>query len=223
MRGVGNWRAQPLRWPPGSPHIGTRLDAESLARDADGALIVSLEEVQAMLRLDRSGDGPPILEPYPAALRAAPPNEGVEALASLADGRLLAITEGLAAGRGTKRAAVFGHGPTVLLAYRPAPGFRPTAADRLGDILYVLERQASLISGFSARIVRIRLTADLLVPGAVLDGEELARLGGDTICDNMEGLAVTAMGGGRIALFVVSDDNFSALERTLLLQLSLGA
>ncbi len=39
----------------------------------------------------------------------------------------------------------------------------------------------------------------------------------------MEGLAVTAMPDGRTALYLVSDDNFSALQRTLLLQLSLPA
>lgn len=221
MRGVGSWRALPLRWPPRSPHAGSRLDAESLAGAADGSLIVSLEGAQAMLRLDRSGRGPPILETYPEPLRSAPANQGVEALASLPDGRLLAITEGLAAGPGTQRAAVLGRGSPVPLAYRPAPGFKPTAADRLGDVLYILERQASMISGLSARIVRIPLGPDLLVPGAVLEGEELARLGGETICDNMEGLAAAAMSGGRIALYLVSDDNFSALERTLLLQLSL--
>ncbi len=132
LRGIGDWRAQGLRWPSGSPYAGTRLDAESLARAADGGLLISLEEVQAMLRLERSGEGPPVLEPYPAALRSAPSNEGVEALTDLQDGGLLTITEGLAAGPGTLRAAVLGLGSPVLLAYRPAPGFKPTAADRLG-------------------------------------------------------------------------------------------
>ncbi len=88
-------------------------------------------------------------------------------------------------------------------------------------MLYLLERRASLISGFEARILWLELRPGMLAAGSVLEGRELARLGGETICDNMEGLAVTTMPDGRICLYVISDDNFSGLERTLLLQLSL--
>jgi hypothetical protein len=58
-------------------------------------------------------------------------------------------------------------------------------------------------------------------PGALLDGPAL--ITGDLAhqIDNMEGLSVHRAPGGALVLTLISDDNFSALQRTVLLQFTL--
>ena len=87
-----------------------------------------------------------------------------------------------------------------------------------GDLL-VLERKFSLLSGIGIRIRRIALTS--VAPGAVVDGPPIfdADLGHEI--DNMEGIDAYVTPAGETVLTMVSDDNFSMLERTLLLQFTL--
>jgi len=71
-------------------------DAESLARLPDGTWLVGFERWHRIRRYrDLAGPGAPM--PAPPGLEAAPYNAGLEALAALADGRWLALTEALAA------------------------------------------------------------------------------------------------------------------------------
>jgi hypothetical protein len=78
----------------------------------------------------------------------------------------------------------------------------------------------SVLLGANARIVLLR-AADIR-PGAALRGTELARLSPPLTVDNMEGLSVREAPDGKgVLLYVISDDNFSALQRTLLLQFRL--
>jgi len=87
-----------------------------------------------------------------------------------------------------------------------------------GELL-VLERKFSWLSGVGIRIRRIALKS--LTPGAVVDGPSIfeADLGHEI--DNMEGIDAHVTGEGDTVLTMVSDDNFSMLQRTLLLQFTL--
>jgi hypothetical protein len=58
-------------------------------------------------------------------------------------------------------------------------------------------------------------------PGATVDGPILVEADMGYQIDNMEGLAVHRAGNGDVVLTLVSDDNFSALQRTILLQFTL--
>jgi hypothetical protein len=58
-------------------------------------------------------------------------------------------------------------------------------------------------------------------PGAVVDGPMLLEVDLGYEIDNMEGLSVHRSGDGDLVLTLVSDDNFSILQRTLLLQFTL--
>jgi hypothetical protein len=72
-------------------------------------------------------------------------------------------------------------------------------------------------------VVRIRRIAlGAIKPGAVVDGPVLLEADLGFEIDNMEGLSVHRMPSGEIVLTLVSDDNFSALQRTLLLQFTLA-
>jgi hypothetical protein len=66
------------------------------------------------------------------------------------------------------------------------------------------------------RIRRIPLAA--IKPGALANGAVLIEADLGFQIDNMEGIAVHRNDAGEIVLTLVSDDNFSPLQRNLLLQ-----
>jgi hypothetical protein len=88
-----------------------------------------------------------------------------------------------------------------------------------GDVL-ILERKFSWTAGLNVRLRRIAL-ADIR-PGALVDGRVLLEADLGYEIDNMEGLSVHRGAAGETVLTLVSDDNFSMLQRTLLLQFVLG-
>lgn len=223
----------------GRPLQGKRgSDAEGLARLAGGELVVSFERDHRLLRYPPAEppfSRPPTALVRPPGLERAPSNSGAEALTELADGRLLVIAEDLAAedlaaedlaaeapavdgsAVGKIGAAWIGDGRTwTRLGYRLTPPFKPTGAALLpdGDVV-VIERSFSIFTGVMMRLVRIG--AGTLIPGAPISGRELARLQPPQTVDNFEGVAARRGDNGETLLYLVSDNNFSALQRTLLM------
>ena len=158
--------------------------------------------------------------PAPPGLAAAPPNEGLESLATLPDGRLLALTEGLATAAGDLRGWVFESGGWRTLSYVRTGLFQPSDAVALpnGDVL-VLERRFTYIGGFGSRIVRLRYVD--IAPEARLEGEEIALIERPLVTENFEGIAVRAAANGQTLLYIVSDDNYQSLQKTLLFMFAL--
>ena len=74
--------------------------------------------------------------------------------------------------------------------------------------------------GSAVRIRRIALGE--IKPGALVDGPVLFEADLGYEIDNMEGFSVHRSAGGEIVLTLISDDNFSLLQRTLLLQFTLA-
>jgi hypothetical protein len=66
-----------------------------------------------------------------------------------------------------------------------------------------------------------RIAGGTIAVGARLDGEVLLDAGMASQIDNMEGLAVRQDESGRVILTLVSDDNQSILQRTLILEFAL--
>ncbi len=193
---------------------GTVLgDAESIAPTRDGYAIGF--ESRHRLWLYRR-DGKPRIIRSPRGLHRAPANGGIEALATLADGRLLALTERLNVDASHVRGWITAGRDWRPLRYRLFGRFVPAGAATLagGDVL-VLERRFTWLGGFASRIVRLR-RADLRA-GAVLDGAEVALIDGPLTVENFEGIAVRPLPGGGAHVYLVSDDNFHTLQRTLLL------
>ncbi len=87
-----------------------------------------------------------------------------------------------------------------------------------GELL-ILERKFSWFTGINIRIRSIPLKS--IAPGALVDGPTLfnADLGHEV--DNMEGIDAHVTPEGETVLTMISDDNFSLLQRTLLLQFTL--
>jgi hypothetical protein len=202
-------------------------DSESLA--LDGTLVyVGLERVNRILRYDFAkgftrARGEEIA--VPPALRKLPNNRGLEALVMVPKGMalagtLIAISErGLDADGNIIGFLIGGRTPGQF-SLRRSQDFDVSDAVLLpsGDLL-VLERKASWLSGIVIRIRRLQLKA--VAPGAVVDGPTIfdADLGYES--DNMEGIDAHVTPEGDTVLTLVSDDNFSMLQRNLLLQFTL--
>ena len=92
------------------------------------------------------------------------------------------------------------------------------AATPDGNLL-VLERRFSWTRGLAVRIRSVPLAA--IKSGALVDGRELMFADMGSQIDNMEGLSVHRDSSGALVLTLISDDNFSVLQRTLLLQFTL--
>jgi hypothetical protein len=203
-------------------------DTEAIAED-DGTLYVALERVHRIIRFNYGRDGllargQPIT--VPPAFRSLPSNRGIEALVLVPKGLPLAGTLIAISERGLDKAG----NVNAFLIGGPAPGhfeIRRRSDYDIGDAallpdgdLLLLERKFSWTAGLNVRLRRIALTdikAAALVDGPVLLDADL----GYEI-DNMEGLSVHRGAAGQIVLTLVSDDNFSMLQRTLLLQFVLG-
>ena len=88
-----------------------------------------------------------------------------------------------------------------------------------GDLL-LLERKFSWTAGVAMRLRRIALSS--ITPASLVDGKILIAADMGYQIDNMEGLSVHRDASGALVLTVVSDDNFSPLQRTILLQFALN-
>ena len=209
---------------PGGAHLRGKheSDSESLTRLADGALVVAFENHHRLWRYPAGANplaGHPAVFPPPPALQSLRSNSGIEALATLADGALLAIAEGRQ-GADTSPAFLWRGGAWSELLYPRAPGFRPTGAATLpgGDLL-VIERSFNLFDGVAIRLQRI--AAVQIRPGATLSGTTLAVLRRPLTLDNMEGVAARRSERGETLIYLISDDNFRQLQRTLLMVFAL--
>jgi len=222
--GIEGGRTARMRDPGGDALSKKRWrDAESLTVLPDGSILVSFEHVHRIWRYGTEGGALATRAtawPQPEGLEDAPDNSGLEALATLAGGDLLALTEGQENGTGTV-GYLWRGGAWSRLTYRPEAGFKPTGASRLpgDDDILVLERAYSLLGGVRVRLVR--LAAGDIRPGAVLRGEELARWNQFLMIDNFEGVATRRGPDGETLVYLLSDDNFSRLQRTLLFMFAL--
>jgi hypothetical protein len=216
----------PLGVPSDGPVADARgRDSEAIAERPDGRMLVAFEGRHRIL-VYGPATRPPVAGPAervatPPLLARAPANKGAEALAALSGGRLVMLTEGLTAGDSRIGFLRDGEG-WHRLAYPRDPDYAPTDAAQLpgGDLL-VLERRFDPLGGFQVRLRRI--AGDTIAPGARLDGPVIAHFRRPYVVDNFEGLAVRTTGDGRTLLYLVSDDNFQPLQRTLLLVFALSS
>ena len=203
-------------------------DAEDIAVFGEPArtAVISLERQSDPLirfRFDGVRLSEPVSVKVDKAARELPKNTGLESVASFPAaspyaGALLAISEGPNRHRtGDIDAWIVGVGSLRIVA---RDNFNITSARFLpgGDLL-LLERRFTAGQGIGMRLRRI--AGDQNRPGATLDGAILLEAGLWQQIDNMEGLAVHRDARGRTIITMVSDDNGSILQRTLLLQFAL--
>jgi hypothetical protein len=223
LKNLVQWRIAPILTTTKTPVNGRLRDAEALAQARDGSFLVAFEGSHRIWRYSpppNTFESTPVSVQIPPTAAQAPSNGGIEALTTLADGRLLIIAEELENPDGSVKAWVLDHRQFTELSYLPAKGFRVTdcAALSNGDVL-VLERRYMPFGILSARLTRVK--AGGLRPGAKLAGKELLKLEQPLAVENFEGIAVQQTSNGTM-IFIVSDDNYSRFQQTLLLQFLLS-
>lgn len=234
MTGLADVEAAPVLGADGRPITEKKLwyDTESLARDGN-LVYVGLERVNQILRYDFAKGGTRArgeVISVPPALRKLPYNKGLEAMVVVPKGKdqnmplagtLIAFSERGLDANGNLVAFLIG-GPTPgQFSVRRTETYDISDAVLLpsGELL-ILERKFSWFTGVNIRIRSIPLKS--IAPGALVDGPALfaADLGHEI--DNMEGIDAHVTSEGETVLTLISDDNFSMLQRTLLLQFTLA-
>lgn len=235
LSGLAEGHMAPMLGLDGQPIAGKTLgDAEGLVVDtADATLAgnayVSFERAHRIWRYDLGADG---FLARPAQLLTQRhfgrlnSNGGIESIELLppaeADGepRILAITEDTLDPRGNIKAFIADGHDISWFAVQPREPYKPTDMALLpnGDLL-LLERRFSMLAGVGMQMRLIR--RDDIAAGAVVDGDVLIDVGQRYSIDNMEGLAVREDKNGDLMIYMISDDNFNVLQRTLLLMFRL--
>jgi hypothetical protein len=199
-------------------------DAESLA-ESDGQFYVGIERVEKIVRFDIGRDrlmarGEPIT--VPADFKTFTRNKSLECLTippkgAPYAGALIAITERSLDAAGNLRSYIIKGDHVTRFAIKRSGEFDATDCAILppADLL-LLERRYSLASSLGMRIRRIPLAA--IKPGAVVDGHPLIEADLAHQIDNMEGIAVHRNARGETIITLISDDDFSPIQRNLLLQ-----
>lgn len=223
--GLSNVLADALKDEKGRPLARRgRGDAESITLSPD-AVYIGLERINEIWRYPRPPMGRNGTQvKVPQGVRKLRNNLGLESLVYVPSGPL----KGALIGIGEDGLKDGGDLPGFIIG-GPTPGsftiaksshFNATDAALGPDgELFLLERHFSWFTGVLMQLRRFRL--EDIRPGAVLSGEILGTFNNTHEIDNMEGMSITIGADGRTLLTLISDDNFSPIQRTLLLRFAL--
>ncbi|WP_052129532.1 esterase-like activity of phytase family protein [Sphingomonas sp. 35-24ZXX] len=162
----------------------------------------------------------------PAAMQGWPKNGGAEALVRRSDGSFVVFSESRSVRRGVTIGLIYKDDPVQrdaraeAFAYQPPQGYRITDVAALPDgRLLALHRRFNFVEGVSAKIGII--AAGSVRPRALVRPRIIATLKPPFPTDNMEGIAIDSE-RGRTIVWVISDDNYLNVQRTLLLKFVLN-
>lgn len=231
--GAGDIVVAPLLGEGGqSLHGKSDGDAEGLAFadpfDLKGPAYVSFERNHRVLAYDwdthgAAAAGEPVT--MPDAIKGLRNNSGLEVLATLPDGRFVAIAEEGPKGDDDDSPGWVVDpktGEAVSFTMKRVLPYSLTDATLLPDgRLLVLERRFSVATGPGAQMRAYDPAT--FTEGAVVEGDLIAVMFAGVTVDNMEGLAARKTEDGRTLIYVVSDDNFQRpLQRTLIMMFELA-
>ena len=226
--GVADAELAPILGSDGTPLAAQKwFDVESLA-ERDGLFYVGIERVNQIVRFDirRHGlkaRGAPL--PVPPDFSTLTFNKSLECLAASANGMahaggLIVVTEESLDADGNLRGFVLKGSNATRFSVKRSDDFAVSDCTILptGDLL-LIERRFSVARGVAMRIRRVPLAA--IQEGAVVNGAPLVEADLAYQIDNMEGIGIHRNAQGETVLTLVSDDNFSPIQRSLLLQFTL--
>jgi hypothetical protein len=207
-------------------HPGPRFwpDIEAATQDLEtGTRWVAYEKSNRVRRFAK-GDARGVAV-SPPAMRDWARNGGAESMVRLADGRFIVLAEDAPwLSAGGRMGLLFPFDPVdgakpLEFTFRPPIGYSPSDMAALPDGRVVILLRA-VDPPFPPFFRTMLVTAD---PADIALGEtwpwhKLADLAAPLPRDNFEGLAIAPEGDG-VALWLISDDNFARLQRTLLLKL----
>ena len=190
------------------------LDAEALVHLPNGDFVVAFERPHRLWQYSSTNGIARSLR-VASILTGLSHNRGIEALAMLDDERLFAIAES-----GPSASAmsgwIFGATQSESFSYPYDGYFRPSDAVRMDDCrVLVLERGYNERRGVAVRLML--LDSVTITAGARLRPRQFVELGAPIPLDNFEALAVRHGPCGALLVYLLSDDNYSPRQRTLLL------
>jgi len=206
----------------GQPIRGkANADAEALEIEPDGTLLVAYERNHRVTAYAPDGEPPrTIAFPDRNWLQKLPGNGGIEAMARVGDIRLYLAEEPGESGYNLILQPRDRPGSYGRLVFAGPPSYKPTDAVALDErTVLVLNRRYSPLAGVSAILMALPIDSARLTVGTP---ETIAELVPPVTVDNMEALAIRRE-GGRTFVYMASDDNFSPLQRTLILKFELLA
>jgi hypothetical protein len=220
LTGLAETKIGVMRDENGEPLDGKQMqDAEDIAHLADGRYAVSFERHHRILIYDLAKNGPAgAAEKGPPVPQDLEENEGIEALTQAPDGDLIAGREFSATHEQPTQffKLKLDGGGMISGPARVRESYALVAIRPLADGDYVaLERFYLPLIGMRAALKRFR-GAGLIAAQPFFDGPQLAQLKKPLAVDNFEGLAVVPLKDGGARLYIISDDNFSDTQRTLL-------
>lgn len=200
-------------------------DAEAIAELPGSGIVVSFEGNNRLWHYGATlsdaifGKRPhplPLPVDIAKAIKKLPENGAIEAIATMADGTLLAIAEDGEEDDGNHLAWLIGATTIAQFTYRTDEDFSPTDASFLpnGDLV-VLERRFTLLHGLATRLKLVKKRD--IKPDKVVAGAEVASLAFPFNIDNMEGITARQGAAGETLLYLVSDDNYNPLQRTMVM------
>lgn len=215
------WRGVSTALPPQCGDMADKhqRDTESLVTDKrSGAIWVGFEYRNALCRMSAAGTS--VISP--PAMRNWLKVGGPEAMARLKRGAFLIFQERSRRDDGLTELLYFANDPfapgtvPVKMLYRAPSGYAPTDAAELPDgRVLVLNRRFSFPFNFSAKLSIVTLPPP--APDALVEGPIMARIAGDGLGENYEALSIDD-DGRDLVIWMASDSNFFAIQRTLLLR-----
>lgn len=201
----------------GAPLQGQAADSEAIADLGGGLYAVSFEREHRINVYELGPDWSQldaVAQPLsaPAGAERFENNGGMEGLTRLADGRLVAGVE--AATGADRHIWTLEDGRWSRSALAAEPGYGLTALATHGDQIYALERFWTRETGNRIRILRFDAAA--LDGMARIEADLLGAIDAGMSVDNFEGLEIIER-NGQTVLVIVSDDNYSDRQRTLLM------
>ena len=195
----------------GKPLTGRRADSEGLAIAPSGEAFVSFEQRVRVARLDLQSGTVRDLEGHPA-FASLPTNAAIEALAIGPGPTLYALPEGSTAPDIPVYRWQGGTWDDTLSLPRDGR-FVPVAADIGPDgRFYLLERDFRGLGGFSSRLRRFDLTPDGFRNAVLLLETPFG------LHENLEGLSIWRDDGGQLRATMISDDNFTFVLQTRIVE-----
>lgn len=234
LASISKTKLGPLTGRNAKPLIGKdQSDAESIALQPGkffgATAFVSFERQHRITPYQITSSGlkaKPRPSKLPINLKKLKENQGLEAIEFIRGGKrkgtLIALAERFKDKAGNLKGWMIRQGKAKKLKIKRLKEFDITGLAALPDgSMILLERKFRFSEGVQMRLRRF--TANSIKPGKLLEGETLMEVRGrDYNIDNMEGIAVHRSKNGETIITLISDDNFNAFQRTLIMQFALS-
>jgi hypothetical protein len=199
------------------PFSNLYADIESATRDLDtGDYWLGFESFNGVAKYDIASSF--VAARQPPEMRGWPVNRGAEAMVRLSNGRFLILPEN------RQRGLLFAADPTseqeaqTFAFHLPDPYYATDMAAMPDGRVLILARGLEWgLPPFTARLY-LADPADI-APDAVWTPQLVAELDALLPRENYEALAIVPQDDGSLVLWIASDDNLAALQRTLLARL----